>query len=75
MANLAFVGLGVMGGNMVERLLSKGHTVTGYNRTRGKAERLQPNLVPRPFIVESKPLPVMADLAQPATERDENIAR
>jgi 3-hydroxyisobutyrate dehydrogenase-like beta-hydroxyacid dehydrogenase len=40
MANLAFVGLGVMGGNMVERLLSKGHTVTGYNRTRGKAERL-----------------------------------
>ena len=40
MANLGFVGLGVMGGNMVERLLSKGHTVTGYNRTRGKAERL-----------------------------------
>jgi 3-hydroxyisobutyrate dehydrogenase-like beta-hydroxyacid dehydrogenase len=40
MANLGFVGLGVMGGNMVERLLSKGHTVTGYNRTQGKAERL-----------------------------------
>jgi 3-hydroxyisobutyrate dehydrogenase len=40
MANLGFVGLGVMGGNMVERLLSKGHAVTGYNRTRGKAERL-----------------------------------
>jgi len=40
MANLGFVGLGVMGSNMVERLLSKGHTVTGYNRTRGKAERL-----------------------------------
>ncbi len=40
MANLGFVGLGVMGGNMVERLLRQGHTVTGYNRTRAKAERL-----------------------------------
>jgi 3-hydroxyisobutyrate dehydrogenase-like beta-hydroxyacid dehydrogenase len=40
MANLGFVGLGVMGGEMVSRLLDKGHTVTGYNRTRGKAERL-----------------------------------
>ncbi|MGE5726777.1 MAG: NAD(P)-dependent oxidoreductase [Acidobacteriota bacterium] len=40
MANLGFVGLGVMGSNMVERLLSKGHTVTGYNRTRSKAEKL-----------------------------------
>lgn len=39
MANLGFVGLGVMGGNIVERLLGKGHTVTGYNRTRAKAER------------------------------------
>lgn len=40
MANLGFVGLGVMGSHMVERLLSKGHAVTGYNRTRSKAERL-----------------------------------
>jgi len=40
MANLGFVGLGVMGSEMVSRLLSKGHTVTGYNRTRTKAERL-----------------------------------
>jgi len=40
MANLGFVGLGVMGSEMVSRLLSKGHTVTGYNRTRSKAERL-----------------------------------
>ncbi|HKU23569.1 MAG TPA: NAD(P)-dependent oxidoreductase [Terriglobales bacterium] len=40
MANLGFVGLGVMGSNMVERLLSKGHIVTGYNRTRSKAEKL-----------------------------------
>jgi 3-hydroxyisobutyrate dehydrogenase-like beta-hydroxyacid dehydrogenase len=29
-----------MGGEMVNRLLSKGHTVTGHNRTRSKAEWL-----------------------------------
>ena len=40
MANLGFVGLGVMGGQMVNRLLDKGHTVTGYNRTRPKAQWL-----------------------------------
>jgi 3-hydroxyisobutyrate dehydrogenase-like beta-hydroxyacid dehydrogenase len=40
MANLGFVGLGVMGGEMVKRLISKGHTVTGYNRTKSKAEWL-----------------------------------
>jgi 3-hydroxyisobutyrate dehydrogenase-like beta-hydroxyacid dehydrogenase len=40
MANLGFVGLGVMGSEMVLRLLEKGHTVTGYNRTKAKAERL-----------------------------------
>ena len=40
MANLGFIGLGVMGGNMVKRLLDKGHVVTGYNRTRSKAQWL-----------------------------------
>jgi 3-hydroxyisobutyrate dehydrogenase-like beta-hydroxyacid dehydrogenase len=40
MANLGFIGLGVMGGNMVARLLEKGHTITGYNRTRAKAQWL-----------------------------------
>jgi len=40
MANLGFVGLGTMGGQMVNRLLSKGHTVTGYNRTSSKAQWL-----------------------------------
>ena len=40
MANLGYVGLGVMGGHMVDRLLEKGHTVTGYNRTRSKAQWL-----------------------------------
>jgi 3-hydroxyisobutyrate dehydrogenase-like beta-hydroxyacid dehydrogenase len=40
MANLGFVGLGVMGSQMVNRLLDKGHQVTGYNRTRSKAQWL-----------------------------------
>ncbi|MGB9283449.1 MAG: NAD(P)-binding domain-containing protein, partial [Candidatus Sulfotelmatobacter sp.] len=40
MAKLGFIGLGVMGSQMVNRLLSKGHTVTGYNRTRAKTQWL-----------------------------------
>ena len=40
MANLGYVGLGVMGGQMAARLLAKGHSVTGYNRTRSKAQWL-----------------------------------
>jgi 3-hydroxyisobutyrate dehydrogenase-like beta-hydroxyacid dehydrogenase len=40
MANLGFVGLGVMGSRMVERLLTAGHAVTGYNRTQAKAQWL-----------------------------------
>jgi 3-hydroxyisobutyrate dehydrogenase-like beta-hydroxyacid dehydrogenase len=40
MAKVGFIGLGVMGSQMVNRLLSKGHTVTGYNRTRAKADWL-----------------------------------
>jgi 3-hydroxyisobutyrate dehydrogenase-like beta-hydroxyacid dehydrogenase len=40
MAKLGFIGLGVMGSQMVNRLLDKGHIVTGYNRTRSKAQWL-----------------------------------
>jgi len=40
MANIGFVGLGVMGSRMVKRLLAGGHTVTGYNRTKAKAQWL-----------------------------------
>jgi 3-hydroxyisobutyrate dehydrogenase-like beta-hydroxyacid dehydrogenase len=40
MTHVGFIGLGVMGSLFVERLLAKGHTVTGYNRTRAKAEPL-----------------------------------
>src|SRR5215475_6357311 len=40
MAHLGFIGLGVKGSRMVKRLLEAGHTVTGYNRTRPKAQWL-----------------------------------
>jgi len=40
MANLGFVGLGVMGSRMAKRLLNSGHAVTGHNRTKGKAKWL-----------------------------------
>ena len=40
MANLGFVGLGLMGGRIAKRLLDAGHQVYGYNRTQAKAESL-----------------------------------
>ena len=40
MANLGYIGLGAMGGRMAARLLAKGHSVTGFNRTRSKAQWL-----------------------------------
>ena len=40
MANLGYIGLGAMGGRTADRLLAKGHTVVGYNRTKSKAQWL-----------------------------------
>ncbi len=40
MTHLGFVGLGAMGGRVTKRLLNAGHTVTGYNRTKSKAQWL-----------------------------------
>jgi len=40
MAHLGYIGLGAMGGRMADRLLGKGHTITGYNRTKSKAQWL-----------------------------------
>ncbi len=40
MANLGFVGLGSMGGEMARLLLEAGHSVTGYNRTKSRAQWL-----------------------------------
>jgi 3-hydroxyisobutyrate dehydrogenase-like beta-hydroxyacid dehydrogenase len=38
--NIGFVGLGAMGCGIVRRLMAAGHTVTGWNRSVGKAEAL-----------------------------------
>ena len=38
--DIGFIGLGAMGAGIVSRLLAAGHTVTGWNRTREKAEPL-----------------------------------
>lgn len=40
MSTLGFVGLGVMGSRIAHRLLQGGHHLTGYNRTRSKAQWL-----------------------------------
>ncbi len=38
MAKLAFIGLGVMGGQMAKHLAAAGHELVVYNRTRAKAD-------------------------------------
>jgi 3-hydroxyisobutyrate dehydrogenase-like beta-hydroxyacid dehydrogenase len=38
--NLGFIGLGAMGALIVPRLMAAGHRVTGWNRSRAKAEPL-----------------------------------
>jgi 3-hydroxyisobutyrate dehydrogenase-like beta-hydroxyacid dehydrogenase len=38
--NIGFVGLGAMGVGIVPRLMAAGHTVTGWNRSRDKAQPL-----------------------------------
>lgn len=38
MAKLAFIGLGVMGGQMARHLVAAGHELTVYNRRRSKAD-------------------------------------
>ena len=40
MAKVGFVGLGVMGSRMANRLMQAGNSVTGYNRTHSKAAAL-----------------------------------
>ncbi|WP_203432748.1 2-hydroxy-3-oxopropionate reductase [Jiangella asiatica] len=40
MTTIAFIGLGVMGGPMAANLVTAGFTVTGYNRSPEKVERL-----------------------------------
>jgi 2-hydroxy-3-oxopropionate reductase len=39
-STIAFIGLGIMGGPMAQRLVDAGHTVVGFNRSTGPVERL-----------------------------------
>src|SRR5436309_15996435 len=38
--HIGFVGLGAMGAGIVPRLMAAGHAVTGWNRSKAKAEPL-----------------------------------
>jgi 3-hydroxyisobutyrate dehydrogenase-like beta-hydroxyacid dehydrogenase len=38
--NIGFIGLGAMGAGIVPRLIAAGHSVTGWNRSRDKAQAL-----------------------------------
>ena len=38
--DIGFVGLGAMGMGIVPRLMAAGHTVTGFNRSKDKAQPL-----------------------------------
>ena len=40
MSTIAFIGLGIMGGPMAQRLVDAGHTVVGFNRSSGPVDRL-----------------------------------
>ncbi len=40
MSRIAFIGLGIMGGPMARQLVAAGHSVIGFNRSRGPVERL-----------------------------------
>lgn len=40
MSTIAFIGLGIMGGPMSQRLVDAGHTVVGFNRSSDPVERL-----------------------------------
>ena len=39
-STIAFIGLGIMGGPMAQRLVDAGHTVIGFNRSSGPVDRL-----------------------------------
>jgi 3-hydroxyisobutyrate dehydrogenase-like beta-hydroxyacid dehydrogenase len=51
---IGWIGLGTMGGRIVARLLGQGESVVGWNRTRSKADWLEPlglEVVPTPRAV------------------------
>lgn len=58
--NLAFIGLGVMGGPMARHLAVAGHRVTGYNRTEGRAAAWQADCTKRGLDVSLAASPAEA---------------
>lgn len=48
MTRLGYIGLGIMGRAMVSHLISAGHPVTVWNRTRSKTDGLDANVVDSP---------------------------
>ena len=48
MTRLGFIGLGIMGRGMAANLISAGHGVTVWNRTKGKTSGLDANVVASP---------------------------
>jgi 6-phosphogluconate dehydrogenase (decarboxylating) len=80
MANLGYVNLGEMSGGMVKRLLTAGHGVTGYDRTRSKTQPLlelslqqadSPRAVPAILNSRVKPTKRLSD--QPTTFKGESL--
>ena len=75
--NIAFIGLGVMGGPMAGHLLSAGHRVTAYNRTHAKAaswQAAQQALGQAPAIAETPALAATdADIVITCVGNDEDI--
>ena len=75
MANLGYVNLGKMSGGMVKRLLTAGHGVTGYDRTRSKTHPLQQADSSRavPAILNSRVKPTKRLSDQPTTFKGESL--
>lgn len=69
MSTIAFLGLGVMGAPMARHLARAGHQITGYNRTKARAEAWRDGLAQEGYAVALADTPAAA-----ATGRDVVIA-
>ena len=72
---IGFVGLGAMGAGIARRLLAAGHPVTGWNRTRAKAEELaSEGLAVAETPREIAPGSVFVEMSTIAPERSRALA-
>ena len=68
--DIGFVGLGAMGAGIVPRLMAAGHTVTGWNRSKDRAE---PLIKSENFVLNMNVQPVVYQnwlSCQPDVSRD-----